>query len=687
MKPLRTLAAALLLLPLAVSPTLAQKPASLDAATPVPPRVVGFSISSLDPSANACTDFFQFACGNWVKANPIPNDRARWGTFEELADRNRNTLKSILDATVAAGPKGNAQDQMLASFYGSCMDEPALAKADGAPLKPVLARIAALSSKNGLPALVAELHSYGVSALFSFGALQDFKDATRVLAVAGQGGLGLPDRDYYFRDDAKSKEQRDQYVAHVTKMFGLLGDSPVAAKKNAATAMTIETALAKNALDTTSQRDPNKIYHLMKTSEFAALSPAFDAHAYLRAIKAPPVAEINVTEPDFARGMNAVIAGQTLDDLKAYLRWQTTHAAAPFLSAAFVSENFDFYGKTLTGAKELLPRWKRCVDATDEAIGEALGAAYVAKTFGPEGRARMSAMVKGLEGALSSDIRSLPWMSETTKQKALEKLNAIANKVGYPDKFRDYSSVTIKAGDLIGNLQRTSAFEVSRQLAKIGKPVDRAEWTMTPPTVNAYYNPLLNSINFPVGILQPPFFDLRMDDAVNYGGIGGVIGHEMTHGFDDEGSQFAANGNLSNWWTDQDKAEFEKRTTCVADQYGEYTALDGTKQNGRLTLGENVADNGGLRIAYMALMESLKDKPVTSKDGFTPEQRFFLGWGQVWCASARSEAERLQVQTNPHSLPRYRVNGTVSNMPEFAKAFSCPATSPMVRGDKACRPW
>jgi putative endopeptidase len=680
MTPARFLLGATLVLPAVFSPVLAQSPA--------PPKPAGgFSIASLDTSANACTDFFQFACGNWIKANPIPSDQSGWGTFHELADRNRNTLKSILDGTVTAGAKANASDQMLASFYGSCMDEPALDKLGAAAVKPVLSKIDALQSKDQLPALLAQLHSYGVDALFGFGAEQDFKDATRVLAIAGQAGLGLPDRDYYFRDDAKSKEQREKYVAHVSAMFVLLGDAPETAKKNAASVMTIETALAKDALDTTSQRDPQKIYHLMKFDEFAALSPAFNAKAYVAALKAPAVAELNVTEPDFVKGMNGVIASQSLDDLKTYLRWQVVHEAAPYLSAPFVAENFGFYGKTLTGAKEMRPRWKRCVDATDAAIGEALGAAYVAKTFGPEGKTRMNAMVKGLEGALATDIRTLPWMSEVTKKKALEKLDAIANKVGYPDAFRDYTAVGIKAGDYLGNVQRANAFEFARQLAKIGKPVDRGEWTMTPPTVNAYYNPLLNSINFPVGILQPPFFDLTMDDAVNYGGIGGVIGHELTHGFDDQGSQFAANGNLSNWWTDKDKAEFDKRTDCVADQYAEYKALDGTKQNGRLTLGENVADNGGLRIAYMALMESLKGKPAAKKDNFTAEQRFFLGWGQVWCASARPEVERLQVQTDPHSLPRYRVNGTVANMPEFAKAFSCPATAPMVRGDKACRAW
>ena len=680
MKPTRVLALTAFILPLVLSPVAAQSP------VPTAPRG-GFSIGSLDTSANACTDFFQFACGNWVKANPIPNDRSRWGTFNELADRNRNTLREILDGAISAGAKASPSDQMLANFYGSCMDEASVNKIGADALKPVLGRIDAIAGKAQLPALVAFLHSSGIDAFFSFGAEQDFKDATRVLAITGQGGLGLPDRDYYFRDDAKSKELRDQYVAHVGVMFTLLGESPEVAGRNAAKVMAIETALAKNALDTVSQRDPNKVYHLLKTADFTALTPAFDGNAYLRALQAPAVAFINVTEPEFAKGMNAVIATESLSDIKTYLRWQSVRDAAPFLSSPFVAENFNFYGKTLTGAKELLPRWKRCVDATDGSIGEALGAAYVARTFGPEGKARMNAMVKGLEGSLAADIRSLTWMSDATKKKAFEKLEAIANKVGYPDSFRDYSGVAIKASDLVGNLERANAYEFSRQLAKIGKPVDRGEWTMTPPTVNAYYNPLLNSINFPVGILQPPFFDLKMDDAVNYGGIGGVIGHEMTHGFDDQGSQFAANGNLANWWTDQDRAEFDKRTDCIANQYGEYTALDGTKQNGRLTLGENVADNGGLRIAYMALMESLKDKPATAKDGFTPEQRLFLGWGQVWCASARPEAERLQVQTDPHSLPRYRVNGTVANMPEFGRAFSCPATAPMVRGDKACRAW
>lgn len=680
MRSARFLSIAALLLPLVISPVLAQAPA--------PPKSGGgFRMADLDPSTNACTDFFQYACGGWLKANPIPGDQSRWGRFNELADRNRNTLKTILEEAVARGDKGTDADRMLANFYGSCMDEAELDRLGAAPLKPLLAEIDGVTAKRDLPALVARLHSYGVNAFFAFGAEQDFKDATRVLAIAGQGGLGLPDRDYYLRDDAKSKDQREKYVAHVEKMFGLLGDAPETAKKNAATVMTIETALAKGALDRVSQRDPNKIYHLMKTGDFIALSPAFDLAAYLQGLRGPEVKEINVSEPEFVKGLDGVIADQSLDALKTYLRWQSAHAAAPYLSSAFVNENFDFYGRTLTGAKELRPRWKRCVDATDNSIGEALGQAFVERTFGPEGKRRMNAMVIGLEKSLGEDISSVPWMSEATRKKALEKLKAVDNKVGYPDVFRDYSSVGIKANDLLGNLQRASVFEFARQLNKIGKPVDRAEWPMTPPTVNAGYLPLMNSVNFPVGILQPPFFDLERDEAANYGGIGAGIGHELTHGFDDEGGQFGANGNLDNWWTEADRAEFDKRTQCIADQYGEYASLDGTKQNGKLTLGENTADNGGLRIAYMAFQDSLKGRRPVVLDGFTPEQRFFLGFGQIWCASARPEVERLQVQTDPHSLPRYRVNGTVSNMPEFQKAFSCPAGAPMVRGDKACRVW
>ncbi len=648
--------------------------------------VGGWSPESLDTSVNPCDDFFQYACGGWNKANPIPADQARWGTFNALADRNRDTLKAILDTASPEDPKRSQAQQQIGDFYATCMDEAAIEKAGAAAVKPEFDRLAAVKSKADLPAVVAQFHAAGTGVFFSFGSEQDFKDATRVLAITGQGGLGLPDRDYYFRDDAKSKELREKYSAHVARSFGLLGDAPAVAKANAEAVMAIETALAKGALDVVSQRDPQKIYHLMSGKDFAALVPSFSMPAYLEGVGAPAVNELNVTEPEFVKALEAVVASTDLAQLKTYLRWHVVHEAAPFLSSAYVHENFEFFGKTLTGAKELRPRWKRCVDATDAALGEALGQLYVEKTFGPEGKKRMKAMVGNLEQALQADIQSLSWMSPVTKGKALEKLTAIANKVGYPDAWRDYSSVKIVRGDVVGNRARASAFELQRQLAKIGKPVDRGEWTMTPPTVNAYYNPLLNDINFPVGILQPPFFDLRMDDGLNYGGIGAVIGHELTHGFDDQGRQFAANGNLQDWWTEADGKEFEARAQCMVDQYA-YPVADDLKQNGQLTLGENVADNGGVRIAHMALLASLEGQQAAKLDGFTPEQRFFLGWGQVWCAQARPEAERLQAQTDPHSLPRFRVNGVVSNMQEFQKAFACPAAAPMVRGDKACRVW
>jgi len=650
------------------------------------PATGGFSLSSLDTGAKPCEDFFQYACGGWVKANPIPSDEPRWGTFNALADRNREILKAILEESVASSKPTKTQAQ-IGAFYGACMDEAGIESKGSTPLRAELERIAAIQDKSQLPESVAHLHTIGVPAFFGFGSEQDFKDATRVLAITGQGGMGLPDRDYYFRDDAKSKELRDKYLAHVSRMFELLGDSPEVAKTGARTVMEIETGLAKGALDAVAKRDPQKVYHLMKTEEWATLSSAFDVTVYLAGLPAPAVAELNVTEPEFVQAMSGVVKDTELAKLKTYMRWHLVHAAAAYLSSAFVNEDFAFFNQALEGAKQLRPRWKRCSDATDAALGEALGQIFVEKTFGAEGKKRMKEMVANLEGALRADIRSLPWMSEVTKAKAIEKLDAIANKVGYPDAWRDYSALSIDGKELLGNVQRANAFELRRQLAKIGKPVDRGEWGITPPTVNAYYNPLMNDINFPVGILQPPFFDLQMDDAVNYGGIGGVIGHELTHGFDDQGRQFAANGNFDDWWTEGDAAEFEKRAACVVDQYGAYTAVDDVKLNGKLTLGENVADNAGVRIAYMALMESLKEQQAVKIDGFTPEQRFFLGWGQVWCASYRPELARLRAQTDPHSLPRFRVNGVVSNMPEFQKTFACPATSPMVRGDKACRVW
>jgi endothelin-converting enzyme/putative endopeptidase len=647
----------------------------------------GFDPSNLDRSADPCTDFYQLSCGGWLKANPVPADQSSWGQFNLLAERNRNSLKEILEKAAAGGPGRAPLDQRIGDFYASCMDETAVEKLGVEALRPELDRIERLGSTSELPELIASLHSAGVGALFSFSSTQDFKDTKSVIADADQGGLGLPERDYYFKDDPKSVELRQDYVSHVQRMFELLGEKPQKAAADAATVMNIETALAKASLTVVQRRDPNNLYHKMSRAELASLNPTFDWSRYLRATEAPAIDSLNVDVPDFFKAFEAQLKAVSLDQWKTYLRWHLVHDAAPVLSPAFVNENFAFYGRTLTGAKELRPRWKRCVDLTDNLLGEALGQRYVEATFGAQGKERTLKMVGALEKALDADLKDLPWMTEATKKQALGKLAAIANKIGYPDKWRDYGTVQIARGDLAGNARRATAFEVKRQLDKIGKPVDRGEWGMTPPTVNAYYSPLLNDINFPAGILQPPFYDNEMDDAVNFGGIGSVIGHEITHGFDDEGRQFAADGTLNDWWTETDAKEFEKRADCFVQEYGSFVAVDDVKLNGKLTLGENTADNGGVRIAYMALLQTLGDaakaKPI---DGFTPEQRFFLGWGQIWCQNRTPESERLRAQTDPHSPGRYRVNGVVSNMPEFWKAFGCKPGSAMVR-ENACRVW
>jgi endothelin-converting enzyme/putative endopeptidase len=646
----------------------------------------GFDPGLVDRSIEPCADFYQFACGGWIARNPVPPDQSRWGRFNELADRNRATLRVILEKAAAGGPGRDAVDQKIGDAYASCMDEAAIEAKGLAPLKPLLDDIGALASKDDLPAAIARLHTIGVNALFGFGSTQDFKDATQVIAGVDQGGLSLPDRDYYLKDDAKSTELRGQYAAHLATVFGLIGQPKEGAEAAARTVVEIETALAKASLDRVSRRDPEKLYHKMARTELQSLSPAFAWSRYLEGVGAPPFESVNVAVPDFLKAADGLLGSASLDAWKTYLRWQAVRVAAPLLPAAFVDANFEFFGKTLTGQKELRPRWKRCADLVDQDLGDALGRRYVEATFGPDGKARMKVMVDALEHALGEDIRALDWMTETTKKQALGKLEAVANKVGYPDVWRDYATLEIVRGDALGNRQRASVFEWKRDLAKIGRPLDRKEWGMSPPTVNAYYNPLMNDINFPAGILQPPFFDKAMDDGVNFGAIGAVIGHELTHGFDDQGRQFAANGNLSDWWTEADATEFKKRVACFVDQYDSYTAVDDVKLNGKLTLGENVADNGGVRIARLALREVVAGKGAPPRDGFTADQRFFLGWGQIWCQNHTEEAARLLAQVDPHSPGRYRVNGVVSNMPEFQKAFGCKPSAPMVR-QNACRVW
>jgi endothelin-converting enzyme/putative endopeptidase len=657
-------------------------------AQPNASRVSGpaqFDLNAIDKSVDPCVDFYHYACGSWLKNNPIPADQAMWGRFNELADRNRDILHEILEQSAKPAAGRDATTQKIGDYYAACMDEKAIDAKGLATLEPELARIRNLKDKAQLADEIAHLHSIGVGALFEFSSGQDFKDSNAVIAQFDQGGIGLPDRDYYLKDDAKSVEIRQKYVAHVQRMLELAGEKPDQAKADAAAIMRFETALAKGSLDLVSRRDPEKVYHKMGKAELAALSPAFRWNEYIVSTGAPAFQSINVSYPEFVKTIDTAVTGTSLADWKTYLTWHLLHSEAPLLPTSFVQENFNFYAKTLRGTEAMRPRWKRCVDFTDGELGEALGRKYAEKTFGAEGKARTLKMVDALEKALGEDIQKLDWMSPATKAEALVKLKAITNKIGYPDKWRDYSSVVIKPDDPLGNSFRADDFEFHRQLNKIGKPVDRLEWEMTPPTVNAYYDPQMNNINFPAGILQPPFFYNQVDDAVNFGGIGMVIGHELTHGFDDQGSQFDAHGDLKNWWTNKDSEEFHQREACIADEYGGFSVAPGVFVNGKLTLGENTADNGGARIALMALLNTIGNH--TAKiDGYTPEQRFFLSFGQIWCENARTEALRTQVQTDPHSPPEFRVDGVVVNMPEFQKAFACKPGQPMAPVH-ACHVW
>ncbi len=647
-----------------------------------------FDLGAMDKTADPCEDFYQFSCGNWRKNNPIPSDQSRWGRFNELAEYNRQILRQILEKASAKDPKRSPVMQKVGDMYESCMDETAVNAKGAAPLKPELKRIAAISNKNQLIDTIAYLHSIGAPALFGFGAAADLHNASTQIANVGQGGLGLPDRDYYLAPDAKSQETRQKYVEHIANMFVLLGDKPETAKTEAQAVLALETKLAEATMERVKMRDPKNRDHKMTVTELSALAPNFQFARFFADRRGPSFTEINVVPPDFFQKVNPLIDSVSLADWKTYLRWHAVRAAAPLLSQPFVDENFSFQGKYLSGAKEIQARWKRCVQLTDGTLGEALGQPYVQETFGAEGKQRMLKMVNALEEALGDDIQSLDWMTPETKKQAEAKLQAISNKIGYPDQWRDYSTLVIKRGDLLGDAQRARAFEVKRNLNKIGQPLDKKEWGMTPPTVNAYYNPPENNINFPAGILQPPFFDKSADDAVNFGGIGVVIGHELTHGFDDQGSKYSGDGNLKNWWTDADRQEFDKRTTCVADEYSSFIAVEDVHLNGRLTLGENTADNGGIHIALMALHKAAaKDASINqTKEGFTAEQRFFIGFAQVWCENRTPESARLLAKTDPHSPGQYRVIGTVENNPDFAKAFNCKPGQKMVSAN-ACHVW
>ena len=649
----------------------------------------GYSIENIDKTIDPCMDFYQYACGNWMKKAVIPPDRSQWVSFAEVQERNQATMRNILEKASVNDLHRDSIDQRIGDFYSSCMDEKAADAGGIDPLKPELARVDAVKDKAALIDAIAHVHLIGPNPLFNFYSAPDLHNADQVIAYIDQGGLSLPDRNYYIKDDPKMMEMRQHLVEYVTQVFTLAGHSPQQSADTAQTVMRIETALAKASMDRTLRRDPKNRDHKMTRDEAAALGPNFYLNRYFKDVGAPSFTELNVVNPDFFKQVNAVLDTESLDALKTYVSWHLLRAASPWLSKPFVDANFKMQ-QALTGQAQIQDRWKRCVDLTDNSLGEALGQRYVEETFGPEGKQRMLKMVDALEKSLDQDIRGLPWMSDDTKKQAKIKLDAIRNKIGYPDVWRDYSALKVVRGDLIGNLTRANEFESNRQIAKIDKPLDRKEWGMTPPTVNAYYSGSYNEIVFPAGILQPPFFDKTMDDAVNMGGIGVVIGHELTHGFDDQGRKFDPQGNLRDWWTEQDGKEFEKRVSCVADEYSSFIAVDDLHLNGRLTLGENTADNGGARIALNALRAMIAQDPNSKAaqtiDGYTPEQRFFLGFGRVWCQKQRPELSRMLVNVDPHSPGRYRVDGVVQNMPEFQKTWSCKAGQPMVSAN-ACRVW
>jgi putative endopeptidase len=656
-----------------------------------------FDPSLIDKSLDPCENFYQYSCNVWFKRNPLPPDQASYGRFTELFELNRVHLRQILEQAAAPSPaRGinekprSGNEQKIGDEYASCVDTATINKLGIAPLEPELDRIAALKSTAELPALLAHMHAIGVNAFFGMRADQDFADASSVISFYGAGGLGLPERDYYTRSDAKSVEQRKQYVEHVRKMFVLAGEPDTQAAADADVVMAIETRLAKASLTITERREPKNLDHPYQFAAFAGALPHFSLAEFAEDYHAPVTGKINVSEPHFYSEFDALVADTPIEQVKTYLRWHLLHAfAGTSMPESFETESWNFYSHILNGAEQQQDRWKRCTSRVDREMGEALGQVYVGKYFPPAEKQQALDMTLAIEQAMEKDIDNLDWMSAETKVKAKEKLHTVMNKIGYPDKWRDYSALTIVRGDALGNQERVREFDTARNLAKIGKPVDKGEWYMSPPTVNAYYDPQENNVNFPAGYFQPPFFSDKEDDAANYGDMGSTVGHELTHGFDDEGRQYDKDGNLKDWWTKDDEAKFNERAQCMVNQYDAIEAVPGVHLNGKLTLGENLADLGGLWLAWLAWLDKAHAAHVdmnAKEDGYTPDQRFWVAYAQQWCTQTRPERLRTQAHGDPHAPDEYRTNTVLSDLPEFAKSFSCKKTDKMV-APTPCRVW
>ena len=669
-------------------PTLAQQFVADTANAPAPPKALrSFDTSSLDKTADPCKDFYQYACGGWRKNNPIPSDQARWGTFNQLGERNNYLLYTDLKKAADA-PKSPMQKQ-YGTFFAACMNVDQANALGAKPVEPSLRAIAALNDKNGIAAFLGSKQYIG-NGFFRFGVEQDEKDSSKQIAAVSQGGLTLPDRDYYLLTDDRSTKLRAQYHDYLVTIFKLIGDDAPTAETEAKNVLDIETALAKGSMARVDMRDPDKVYHPMASADLKQLTPDFNWDAFFAGLKPPAFTTVNVAQPDYLKTMATVIDGQPLPALKSYLRFHSVNQAAPYLSKPFDDASFEFFNKTLRGQAVEQARWKRCTALTDAQFGEAVGQDWVKQNFPPENKASMEKLVANLKSALGDDIKQLPWMSDATKGEALKTLATFRDKIGYPETWRDYSAVPVTPNDFVADLHAAQVFNYDYQLSHIGKPVNEKEWGMTPPTVNAYYDPPMNDINFPAGILQPPFYSQSIDPAVNYGGIGVVIGHEMTHGFDDQGSKYDPQGNVRDWFTAEDKAKFAQRTDCEVKEYGNFEPVPGQKLNGKLTLGENTADNGGIRIAYAALQKALAEAPAgerTAKiDGYTPDQRFFIAFAQVWCSNMTDAYERVAAKTDPHSPGEFRTDGTVQNFEKFGEAFGCHQGDPMMPAD-ACHVW